>query len=127
MGLDYGEKRIGVAVSDAQGRVAFPKKVVFNRGNSQMIAQLQSLVKDEHVSRIVVGLPIGLNGQETAQTASTREFSDALQNATGISVDFENEMLTTHLVQGMGVPREHTDEAAAAVILQSYLDKQNRQ
>ena len=74
LGLDYGEKRIGVAVSDAQGRVAFPKKVVFNRGNSQMMVQLQSLVKDEHISRIVVGLPIGLNGQDSSQTSATRKY-----------------------------------------------------
>lgn len=125
MGLDYGERRIGVAVSDAQGRVAFPKKLVFNRGNSQMMEQLQAVVKDEHISRIVVGLPVGLDGNETAQTSATREFADALRNVTGVAVEFENEMLTTHMVQGLGVPREHTDEAAAAVILQSYLDKIN--
>ena len=125
LGIDYGEKRIGVAVSDAQGRAAFPKKVVFNRGNPQMMAQLQALVKDEHVSRIVVGLPIGLNSEETSQTSATREFADALRDAAGILVEFENEMLTTHMVQGAGIPREHTDEAAATVILQSYLDRQN--
>lgn len=126
LSIDYGEKKIGIAISDAEGRIAFPKKIIYNRGQERILAQLKELIKEQNVSRIVVGLPLGAQGEETEQSAKTRAFTDFLHKETTIAIDFENEFLTTHMAERMGVTREHVDEAAAALILQSYLDRINR-
>lgn len=126
LGIDYGGKRIGIAISDPEGKIAFPKKTIFNRGNPHMTAQLKSLVEEENVSKIIVGLPLGAQGQDTEQTQAVRTFVEILKKEIVVPVDFENELLTTHLVEQAGIKKEHTDEAAAALILQSYLDKENR-
>lgn len=126
LGIDYGEKRIGIAVSDPGGKIAFPKKVIFNRGNPRMWKQLKSLLEEEEISEIVVGLPVALDGRETEETRKVCAFAEILKKEISRPVHFENEMLTTHMVERLGVKREHTDAAAAAVILQSYLDRINR-
>ena len=125
MGIDHGDKRIGVAVSDANGRIAFPKQVVPNRGE-RTFAELKRVVEEERVSKIVVGLPVLPGDIETEQTKKTREFAERLRQEYTLSVEFENELLTTHIVKQAGIKKEHTDEAAAALILQSFLDKLNK-
>lgn len=123
MGIDYGEKRVGVAVSDPQGKIAFPKTTLFN--NQWLWKNLGSLLETEKISRLVVGLPLAMDGTDTEQTAKVRIFIEGLRKIARIPIDFENEMLTTHLVEKAGVKKEHTDESAAALILQSYLDRLN--
>ena len=126
LGIDYGSKRVGIAVSDAYGKIAFPKTTFYNRGNQYLFDQLKSFIKEESTVKIIVGLPIGLDGKDSDQTKIIRKFADKLKQEIGVPVDFENEMFTSHMVVEQGVKKEHTDQAAAAVILQSYLDKQNR-
>lgn len=126
MGIDYGSRRIGIAVSDSGGRIAFPKKVIFSRGNHETLERLKPFLEEEKISKIIVGLPVGLDGKETEQTRTVREFAEILRKEIMLPIEFENEMLTTHMVKQAGVEKEHTDEAAAAVILQSYLDKQDK-
>jgi putative Holliday junction resolvase len=123
MGIDYGEKRVGVAVSDPQGEIAFPKTTLFN--NQWLWKNLGSLLAEEKISRVVVGLPLARDGVDTEQTVKVRNFVEGLQKITKIPIDFENEILTTELVKKVGIKKEHTDESAAALILQSYLDKIN--
>lgn len=122
-GIDYGSKRIGIAISDPAGRIAFPKKVIFNRGNPRMREQLKSLLEEEDISRVIVGLPLNLDGSESEESKKVRAFAEDLKKSAPLPVEFENEMLTTHMVERAGIKKEHTDEAAAALILQSYLDK----
>ncbi len=123
LGIDFGQKRIGVALSDVGGRIAFPKKVIFNRGNDYVAQQLRTIVEEESVEKIIVGLPLSLDGKETQESGLIRQFTEFFKVQISIPIEFENEMLTTHMVQKMGVTKEHTDEAAAALILQSHLDK----
>lgn len=126
LGIDHGEKRMGIAISDPEGRIAFPKRVIFNRGNTRMMEQIRSLLQEEGISEVVVGLPISMDGGETDETRNVRRFAEELKKNTVLPIHFENEVLTTRLVEQFGVKKEHTDEAAAALILQSYLDKQNK-
>ena len=126
LGIDYGLKRIGIAVSDPEGRIAFPKKLIFNRGSDYVLSQLKSLLDEDKASAVIVGLPLGLDGGETEESVRVRAFAERLKKKIAQSVYLENEILTTHLVKSLGVKKEHTDEAAAAVILQSYLDKVNK-
>lgn len=126
LGIDYGEKRIGIAVSDPNGQIAFPRKVFFNRGNPRLLSELVTLIEEEKVSKVIVGLPVSLDGRETGQTKVVREFAESLEKEVAIPVEFENEMLTTRMAEQAGIKKEHTDEAAAALILQAYLDRINK-
>lgn len=123
LGIDYGDRRIGVAVSDPAGKIAFPRKTIANRGFQKTFAELMRIIEEENVSGIIIGLPLSLDGRETSQTCQVREFAENFKRISALPLEFENEILTTHLVKKAGVPYEHSDESAAAVILQSYLDK----
>lgn len=124
--LDYGLKRIGVAVSDEQGRMAFPAGVIINRGGNGIYKDIAEKVKREKMSCIVVGLPIGLDGKETEQTEATRSFITLLKKTIRLPIETENEMLTSRMAAGSGMKGGHIDASSAAIILQSYLDKINR-
>ena len=126
LGIDYGGKRIGLAISDEEGKMAFPHGLILNRGARPAIKEITSLVRKEKIAKIIIGLPVGLSGQETAQTKSTRAFLKKLKHKIDLPVDGENEMLTTRMVEREGINKGHMDEAAAALILQSYLDRQNK-
>ena len=73
---------------------------------------------------MVVGFPVASDGKDTEQTKEVREFAEKLRSFIALGIEFENELLSTHMVEKAGVKKEHTDEAAAALILQSYLDRQ---
>lgn len=126
LGIDYGSKRIGVAISDDQGTIAFPKATILNRGTRPVLVELRFLIEKEHIEHIVIGLPKALDGTETEQTKIVRLFADAVGDDISLPVSFENEMLTSRLVEREGVAKDHVDEASAALILQSYLDRINR-
>lgn len=119
LGIDYGDKRIGIALSDYEGKIAFPRGIVKS-------SDLPRIVSKEEIERVVVGFPASLGGSETEQTRKVRRFAAKLQKEISVPIEFENEMLTTRMAAGEGVCPDHIDEAAAAIILQSYLDKQNR-
>lgn len=126
LGIDYGLKRVGIAVSDDRGIFAFPAGVIINRGNDTMIKEIINRVKKESIGVIVVGLPIGLDGKETGQTIATRSFIALLQKSFRIPVETENEMLTSRMAAASGMIDDHIDASSAALILQSYLDKRRR-
>lgn len=121
LGIDYGDKRVGLAVSDPESKIAFPKATLFN--NQRLVGNLKDLIEEEKISKIVVGLPLASDRSETEQSRKTRAFAENLKKVISIPVNFENEMFTTHLVEKAGVKKEHVDESSAALILQAYLDK----
>lgn len=124
LGIDYGMKRIGVAVSDGGGSIAFPHSTLLRRGNVFVYDQILSLTKREDVERIVIGLPLGTDGSETEESGRVREFAKGLAAKTSLPIEFENEMFSSRMVEDAGVAKEHVDESSAALVLQSYLDKQ---
>lgn len=125
--LDYGLKRIGVAVSDENGRIAFPAGVIINYSNNAVLKDITKKIKKEKIGCIVVGLPMGLNGKETRQTHITKQFIELLRKTVLIPVETENEMLTSRMAIASGSKTHHIDASSAAIILQSYLDKINKQ
>lgn len=125
LGIDFGEARIGLALSDSDGRVAFPKEILLNRGNAQLAEQMKKIISEKHISKIIVGLPLGLDGKETEESGKVRAFVDWLADTTALPVEFENEMFTTKMAHHPGVAANKIDAASAAIILQSYLDKLN--
>lgn len=123
LGIDYGTKRIGVALSDAGGGIAFPHSTLLRRGNVFIFDQILSLAKREEVERIVIGLPFWMDGSETEESGRVREFAKELAAKTSIPIEFENEMFSSRMVEDAGVAKEHVDESSAALVLQSYLDR----
>ena len=133
LGIDYGDSRIGLAMSDPLKIIASPFKTIRNEGNEKCLQVFQSLIKEKDVEAIVVGLPIGLKGQETVQTKKVREFSDLLytlklpihlEDERLSSVSAEKSMIQQNIKTGHN--KGLIDQRAAAIILQQFLDKQNR-
>ncbi|MBT4662878.1 MAG: Holliday junction resolvase RuvX [Candidatus Marinimicrobia bacterium] len=133
LGIDYGDSRIGLAMSDPLKIIASPFKTIRNEGNEKCLQVFQSLIKEKDVEAIVVGLPIGLKGQETAQTKKVGEFVNLLY-ALKLPIHLEDERLSSvsaekSMIQ-QNIKTGHNkgliDQRAAAIILQQFLDKQNR-
>ena len=119
LGIDFGEKRIGVAVADTTAPLATPKKTIKNnRRATQVIAKL---VKEEGVKDVVVGLPKTMAGEEAEMAQKARAFGDALAAAADVSVHYVDERLSSEEAKKRGA--KDVDAAAAATVLQSWLDR----
>jgi putative Holliday junction resolvase len=130
LGIDPGERRIGVALSDPTGTIASPHSVI-DRRTDDVGARVRELCAEYDVDRIVVGLPTSLSGFEGPAAEAARSVGLIVAEASGLPVEFHDERFTTvtaeaALLEG-GVRRakrrEVRDKVAAAVILQSYLDR----
>jgi putative Holliday junction resolvase len=129
-GLDVGDKRIGVAVSDGLGLTAQPLGVIERSGTQSDITKLVALLATYDVTRFVAGLPLEMSGHEGQQARRVRTFCDALHARTGIDVVYQDERMTTReseriLVESgvrRGKRRKVIDKMAAVLILQAYLD-----
>ena len=133
LGLDYGDSRIGLALSDPLKMIASPFKTIRNEGPEKRIESIQSIIIEKEIEAIIVGLPIGLKGQETTQTGKVREFADSL-SVFNFPIYFEDERLSSisakksMILQNIktGHNKGMIDERAAAILLQQFLDKRNR-
>ena len=123
LGVDYGKKRIGLALSDERGIIALPYAVLANDGSAGgTLASVARIVKKEKVGKAVVGLPRSFGGGLSLQAKETDEFARKLAQELNLPVELENEMLTTKIAR-RSTPRQKVDASAAALILQSYLDR----
>jgi putative Holliday junction resolvase len=138
MALDYGERRIGVAMSDPTRTIGSPLVTLQRRaGKRPPWPEIGKIVNENEVDEIVVGLPLDLSGDETEWTAEVRRFGDDLARRTGLPVHWIDERLTSvaaeRAVRGMGLKRsereqkERIDAAAAALILDAYLRQRSRE
>ncbi len=124
LGIDYGTKKIGLALSDEEQKIAFPKTVLANEwdGLERLLGGLKS---DEGVSEVVIGLPVGFDGKETALSRDVRAFADKMHQKFAFSIHFENEVYSSAAVKtasGDASPKA-IDAASAALILQTFLDR----
>jgi len=138
LGVDVGERRIGVAVS--AGALAVPLTIIEHTKRAADVTRLVEIAEREDVEAIVVGLPVSLSGEEHGQARLTRRFGDLLAGATRVPVVYHDERyssveaaaqrdaLTEARGRGAGGRRvrRHLDDRAAAVILQSYIDQTER-
>lgn len=132
MGLDIGDKTIGVSVSDLMGLTAQGVKTVKRVGKKKDIEELKVIIKERQVNKIVSGIPKNMNGTLGPQGEKVIKFCELLEQETGIKVEYWDERLSTvaaerTLIQG-NVRRENRksviDMVAATIILQGYLDRQ---
>ncbi|MHB9154724.1 MAG: Holliday junction resolvase RuvX [Endomicrobiales bacterium] len=132
MAIDYGRKRIGIAVSDPLGITARPLEVLERKALKSDLDRIAFLVKEFEVSLIVIGLPLNMNGTPGILTEEVKGFAAHLTERTGLAVEFLDERLTTWqaermLIEEADVPREKRkklrDKVAASLILQAYLER----
>ena len=132
MGLDIGDKTIGVAVSDLMGLTAQGVKTVKRVGKKKDIEALKEIIKERQVNKIVSGLPKNMNGTLGPQGEKVIKFCELLEEETGVKIEYWDERLSTvaaekTLMHG-NVRRENRkgviDMVAAVIILQGYLDRQ---
>lgn len=126
LGIDYGSKRVGIALGDTDSRVASPWGVVPNEGSLALVARLKEIVDRDEVKTVIVGIPRPLRDTsvENEQVRAVRTFIESLKGL-GVEVVEADETLTSRLAarqaQEMG-EREKRDDLAAAAILQGWLD-----
>lgn len=119
LGLDYGEKRIGVALAEGESKAIAPFKILKN--NKNLFAELKKMIKEEEIKEIIVGLPLGLKNQETKQTEKVKNFINKLKKEIIIPIKTEDERLTSQLHKNLR--KKKVDALSAMSILDSYLTK----
>jgi putative Holliday junction resolvase len=120
LALDYGAARTGIAISDPTGTLAAPVGIVERAATSDGLAQLETLVREQGVERVVVGMPLTLRGDMGAQARETQAFVEALRNTLSVPVETYDERFTTALAARDGGAADE-DARAAAHLLESYL------
>lgn len=133
MGLDYGDKTVGVAISDELLLTAQPLETIQRERPAKLrktFARIDTLIKEYQVDRIVLGLPKKMDNQEGERCERTREFGEMLAKRTGLEIIYQDERLTTKEADAVldegGVRKEnrkeYIDKLAASLILQGYLE-----
>ncbi len=118
VGLDFGEKRIGIAFADGAAPIAVPRTTL--QKNRRIYNVLAKLFVDEGVTDIVLGLPLTMEGEEAYMAKRVRVFGKKLEERTGLPIFYVDERLSSEDALKQGAP--DIDAAAAAMILQSWLD-----
>ena len=139
LGIDYGEKRIGLALSDATGLLASPWKRLSNDANlagaaRRLADEVRALQNEDGLDAIVIGLPRRLNGEPTDQTARVEKLAELLRSHVAVPISLQDERLTSHEAEELLARRErdwrrrkdHLDAMSAALILQDFLDTRPR-
>ena len=127
LGIDVGEKRVGIAWTAADPQVAVPLTTL--HADERVVDQIKALADQKEANTVVVGLPRNQQGEETAQTKAVRQFADRLSEA-GLHVVFQDESLTSHIAEeslkehGKPYAKEDVDKLAATYILRDYLEEQ---
>ena len=134
LGLDYGDKTVGVAVSDPLGVTAQPLETIHREKAAKLrrtFARIEELIVSLGVSKIILGMPYRMDHSEGTRTEKTLSFKEQLERRTGLPVILWDERLTTNaadrILTESGIRPEHrkeyVDEIAAAIILQGFLDR----
>jgi putative Holliday junction resolvase len=132
MGLDIGDSRVGVALSDPMGILASPLTIINRADESAAIAQIVDIIQEKEVERVIAGLPLNMDGSRGKQAEKTATFVNALSRHIIVPVEYQDERLSTisarELIRAVRKTDRSTryDAAAAALILQSYLDEASR-
>jgi putative Holliday junction resolvase len=131
MGLDVGDRRIGVALSDTTGILASPLTIIERVSEEQAIGDILKIVKERAVERILAGLPRSMDGSIGPQAEKVQSFIETLRTLTAVPIEYRDERLTT--VTAMRLKQEGSskkldrktryDAMAAAIILQEYLNE----
>jgi putative Holliday junction resolvase len=132
IGLDVGDKTVGIAISDELGLTAQGLPTLRRERLAADLSYVQGVADEHSATRVIVGLPLNMNGTEGPRGAASRKFGDALGKLTGLPIEYWDERLTTAQAERVLLEadvsrrkrRQVIDKLAAQVILQSWLDAQ---
>ncbi|MBI2453217.1 Holliday junction resolvase RuvX [Candidatus Peregrinibacteria bacterium] len=127
LGIDYGERRIGLAIADNLLRLALPKGCVECKNLHIAVRKIETLCKEWEIGEIVIGLPLELSGKESELQKKTKNFILELKKKISIPIKWQDERLTTKaaqkLLKGQKERKERIDALCAQIILQTHLDQ----
>ena len=125
LGIDYGTKKIGLALSDEEGTMGFPFDIITN--DATVSEALALLIEDQHIEGVVIGESRDYAGNDNPVAVPARALGDEIATRTGVQVFYEPEMLTTQEArrdfEGLRTNKGNVDSSAAALILTSYLSR----
>lgn len=132
LGLDYGSKTVGVAITDPMGITVQPLKTIFRDRETKLrktLAEIEKIVEDNDVEKIILGLPLNMDDSEGDRAMATRAFAEKLALRVAVPIEFADERLTTieaaEILDESGVKRcdqkQYIDQVAAQIILEQYL------
>lgn len=121
LGVDYGEKRIGLAVSDETQTFARELKILSPK---EFWAEIHKIISENEVSKIVIGWPLNMSGEMTEKTREVESTKLKVESVTGLQVDTIDERLSSAMAQNISGSKNNLDSLAAQILLQNYLDKQ---
>jgi putative Holliday junction resolvase len=130
LGIDYGRKRTGIALSDTEKKYAFMQETVLNQ-KKDLFNIIKSYCDNEEIEKIIIGLPITMGGEEADACQEVKGFVKKLKSKLNIEIEFQDERLTSKMTQSLfkeksvKLTKQKTDRTAARIILQDYLDKMN--
>ena len=124
LGIDYGKKRVGIAISDDKGMMAFPKAVLPN--DNFLMREIKDLVKGHGITVIVIGESKDYKMNANPIMSKIRLFAYELGRETGIEVAYEPELLSSHQAAHFQGKTDMIDASAASIILQSYIDRNKK-
>ena len=130
LAIDYGARRVGLALSDPLKMIASPYRTIINKNNTILIEEIERIIAAEDVELTIMGLPLGMAGQKTEQTKKVEEFVDKLTDR-GIIIKYEDERWSSVAAKRSmkeqniksGYNKGLVDQTAAAIFLQQYLDR----
>ena len=132
LGIDYGDTRIGLALSDRKRSISFPYKTLKNKNEAFITDNIKNIIIEKDIEYLVLGLPIGLNGNDTQQTKKVRKFADILKNFKKpvylhderlSSVSAKKSLVLDNIKTGHS--KDKIDVRAATILLQHYIDCKN--
>lgn len=130
MGLDYGERRIGIAFSDILGFLASPHSTLYRTTIDEDIEYLKKIIDENEVNTVVIGLPLEMSGNKGKTSSLVEEFAEKLKKATNVEIKFVDERLSSveaeeylrRTIKDWKKRKELLDSVSASIILQTYLD-----
>ena len=131
MGIDFGDARVGIALSDPLMIMSQGYKTIKNDGSDALFEEITAIIKEKEVTKIVIGLPKNMDNSQGFRTDATMEFAEKLRSYTDVEIDFSDERLTTVSAHGFlnemnvrGKKRKGAvDTLSAALILETYMKK----
>ena len=129
LGIDYGDVRVGLALSDLTQTIAKPFKTLIYNDVNHLISQIQEIVNEQDIEIIVIGIPYNMKGEDTQQTIKVKEFASLVDKNLEVDIKFIDERLTSYEAEQVmhkmniktGFNKAKIDKIAASIILQEYL------
>ncbi len=124
LGIDYGTKRVGLAISDELGLLARELSIL---SPAEFFRSLPQLIEEYDIEEIVLGIPFNMSGQDTDKTREARVFQKKVEAVSGISVQGLDERLSSQMAEQISGSSKNLDSLAAQIILQNYLNQRSNQ